>query len=50
MAPINSRIDEYKRRPGALNKTVEKVQEFQKKIERLNVTMPWVNSTDIEPM
>lgn len=42
ISPIMRRIDEYNYRPQAINKTVTEVISIQKKIDKLNKTMPWV--------
>ena len=47
IAPIMRRIDEYHYRPQAINKTVTEVISIQKKIDKLNKTMPWVTDEQV---
>ncbi|CAD8142674.1 unnamed protein product [Paramecium pentaurelia] len=42
LKPIQVRLDEAKARPQAVNETIKKLNDFQKKASALNSTMPWV--------
>lgn len=42
---INVRIDEYKARPEAVNKTGKKIKEYEAKLAKLNRESPWINET-----
>ena len=42
--PISKRIEESRKRPEAVNKTIIKINDYIKKLERLNKTMPWLTN------
>jgi len=46
---ITHRLDENKKRPAAIENALTKLTEFQKKINDLNKSMPWVNETHKTP-
>jgi len=40
--PIIRRIEEYNKRPAALNSTMNKLADYASKVMKLNKTMSWV--------
>jgi hypoxia up-regulated 1 len=46
MKPIEKRMDEAKARPEAINDTLTKLADFEKKAVNLNLTMPWVKENE----
>lgn len=43
MKPIHKRNDEHKARPAAINETITRLQDFQKKAVSLNATHSWIS-------
>lgn len=46
---ITHRVEENKKRPAAIENALKKIGEFEKKINDLNKSMPWVNETHKAP-
>jgi hypothetical protein len=42
MKPIVKRLEEGKVRPTAVNETMTKLNDYAKKVDGLNHTMPWI--------
>jgi hypothetical protein len=42
VSPIVRRLEEYQKRPLAVNKTVTEILQHWKKLDKLNKTMPWL--------
>lgn len=46
---IQHRVDEAHKRPSAIESAKTKIKDFEKKINDLNKSMPWVNETHKAP-
>ncbi|EAR85326.2 DnaK protein (macronuclear) [Tetrahymena thermophila SB210] len=48
--PIQKRMEEYNKRPQALNNTLNKITDFASKVSKLNKTMSWVTDEQKLPI
>ena len=44
VAPVVRRLDEWSKRPTAINRTVTEILTYWKKLDKLNKTMPWLTN------
>jgi hypothetical protein len=48
--PIIRRIEEYNKRPAALNSTMNKLADYASKVMKLNKTMSWITDEQKQPI